>query len=197
MSLSEREKFIALISNDTLKKSDAIIILEGDGFNRISHGAFLFKNNWAPLIVISGGIDKPPHSLPAKVMLPELLKFGLKENSVLLEDRSMNTREQAIEIMKLAKERDWKSIIMVASHYHEYRAYLTFLKGMQEVGLKISIINSPARDLKWFEDDESAGGKRADVLEKEFEKIDEYALKGHVVSFREAIDYQLFKEFQK
>ncbi len=196
MSLSEREKFIALVSNDTLKKSDAIVILEGDGFNRISHGAFLFKNGWAPLIVISGGIDKPPHSLPAKVMLPELLKLGIKESSVLLEEKSMNTREQAVEIMKMVKEKNWKSIIIVASHYHQYRAYLTFLKGMKEAGLDILIINSPARDLKWFEDDEKASGKRVDVLEREFEKIEEYSLKGHIASFEDVILYQIWKEAQ-
>jgi uncharacterized SAM-binding protein YcdF (DUF218 family) len=197
MSLSIREKFIVLVSNDTLKKSDAIIILEGDGLNRLSHGAFLFKEHWAPTVVISGGINKPPHSLPAKEMLPELLKFGVAEGSILLEEKSMNTREQAVEIIKLAKDKKWQSIIIVASHYHQYRAYLTFLKGMEEVGLKISIINSPARDLKWFKGDESAGGKRADILEKEFEKIEEYSLKGHIASFEDAVEYQKWKEEQR
>lgn len=194
MSLSAREKFIAMVSNDRLKKSEAIIILEGDGLNRVAEGARLYKDGWAPLVVISGGIDKPPHSLPAKQMLPALLSFGVPERAIFLEERSMNTREQAVEIMKLVKERKWRSIILVASHYHQYRSYLTFLKAMNEAGLKISIIVAPERNLSWFADEQDAGGRRVDVLETEFEKIETYKASGHIVSFEEAIEYQEWKE---
>ena len=34
MHLTNREKFIALTDNDGIQNSDAIILLEGDGFNR-------------------------------------------------------------------------------------------------------------------------------------------------------------------
>lgn len=198
MTLSTREKFVILISNDTLKKSDAIIILEGDGLNRIRWAGELFKNKWAPKVVISGGIDKKPHSIPAGEMFQSLLDEGVPQESILLEEKSLNTREQGVEIMKMVKDRNWKSIILAASHYHQYRAYLTFLKTMYEANLKISIINSPVRDLPWFQSSEEAGGKRFDILEKEFEKIEKYGKEmGHQATFEEAIDYQIWKENQK
>ena len=39
MSLSKREKFIALVDNDGLLKSDVIVLLEGDGYNRYQKAA--------------------------------------------------------------------------------------------------------------------------------------------------------------
>ena len=32
--MTERERFIAVVDNDILRSSDAIILLEGDGLNR-------------------------------------------------------------------------------------------------------------------------------------------------------------------
>jgi uncharacterized SAM-binding protein YcdF (DUF218 family) len=187
--LSPREKFICLVSNDSPKKADVIVILEGDGLNRIEKGAELYKAGFAPVVVISGDIDKKPHSIPAAEMKPYLIKAGVPDESIILEEKSMNTREQAIEINRLAVDNKWHSIIMVASHYHQYRAYLTFLKPILDNKQNVRLINCPARNLSWFLNDESAGGKRSDVLENEFEKIEAYRLNGHQPSYEDAIKY--------
>jgi uncharacterized SAM-binding protein YcdF (DUF218 family) len=188
------EKSIFVVNNDSLKKCDAVVVLEGDGFNRISEGARLFKDGLAPFIIISGGINNPPYSYPAATMLPKLLELGIPENSVILEDKSMNTRDQAINIMEMAKVKGWKRIILVASHYHQYRAYATFLRAMQEAAINIEIINAPARQLSWFLEDEQ--GKRIDLLEGEFERIKIYGEKGHLASPEEILEYQIWKENQ-
>ena len=193
--MTDQEKFICIISNDRLKKSDAIIILEGDGFNRIAQGAKLFKEGWAPFVIISGGVVNPPHSIPAQDMLSHLIEAGVPENNIILEEKSLNTRDQGVEIMKLANEKKWKRIIIVASHYHQYRAYLTFLKAMRDSGSTLEIINAPARDLLWFSNDEQ--GMRFDLLKGEFERIHAYAQKGHIASFEDALEYQKWKESQK
>jgi len=196
IQLSEREKFIVLVSNDRLKVSDAIILLEGDGFSRVKKAIELFHNNWAPCIILSGGIVNHSYgSYHVRDLYPLLISGNIPGSSVIIEEKSQNTREQAIEIIALAKENHWKRLILVASHYHQFRAYLTFLKVMFDNGSDVEIINAPSNQLDWFNDE--GWGKRYDLLVKEFEKIDEYIKSGHISTFVEAIEYQLWKERQK
>lgn len=194
--MTDQEKFIVLVFNEPLKNAEAIILLAGDGFSRCQHAAWLYKQGWAKKIVISGGIANYNYgSYPAKELLPELIKLGVKKSDVILDEQSMNTRDQAVNIVKLAREKKWKKIILVASHYHQSRAFLTFLQARKEARIKIQIINSPVSNLSWFV--KNKWGKRIDLLEFEFNKIKLYAAKGHLASFAEAIKYQEWKEGQK
>lgn len=194
--LTEREKLIALVDNDCIKISDAIIILEGDGLNRIPKAVELFNKGLAKKCVFSGGIINLEYgSFPFSMALPKLLSYGIPGEAIIHEGSSQNTRDQAIEIIKLAKQNRWNKLILVASHYHQYRAYLTFLKEIEDTNSDIVLYNAPAKDLKWFE--ETSWGRRFDLLESEFERIDKYSSLSHLTSIKNAIEYQKWKEQQK
>src|SRR5262249_49763242 len=144
-------------------------------------------------IIVSGGLDTPQgDAVRASTMKRHLCAAGVPDSSILLDDKSLNTRDQAVEIMRWAVERRWRSALLVASHYHQYRAYLTFLKGMQEAEYELCLINAAVRDLPWYRDD--GWGRRLDLLDEEFDKIERYQLKGHVASFADAPEYQRRKE---
>jgi uncharacterized SAM-binding protein YcdF (DUF218 family) len=194
--MTPKEKFLCILPNTPLEKGDAIIVLEGDLLVRIKEGARLYKEGWAPLVVLSGGDEKQPnYAIPAKRMLPHLVQEGVPREAIILEERSQHTRDQAVEIMKLAKEHGWKSIIIVASHYHQFRAFLTFLKAMREANLELRLINAPARDLHWWE--VTGRGLRIDNLAVELQKIDKYRDElGNVASYEEGIEYLQWKESQ-
>tara|TARA_B100000965_G_scaffold109039_1_gene90166 strand:- start:594 stop:1223 length:630 start_codon:yes stop_codon:yes gene_type:complete len=193
MSLTIREKFIALVDNDGLLDSDAIVLLEGDGFNRYKKAADLYLNGLAKRIIFSGAItDYDYGSFPFKDILPKLLSAGVPKNAIIHEKKSKNTREQAVEVIKLAESRKWKKIILVATHEHQYRAYLTFLKEVLETNKEILLFNSPVRNLKWFEN--NVWGRRFDNIDKEFDKIEKYMEMGHLASYQDAINYQEIKE---
>jgi len=191
--MTEREKFIILVNNEPLKKADAIILLEGDGFFRLFHAVKLFKEGWASKIVVSGGINNKSYgSFPVKEIVPELLKMGIASDNIIMEEVSQNTVEQARNIITMAENKKWKKIILVASHYHQFRAFLTFLKIMKNSNTNLFIINSPARELPWFH--KNKWGRRFDLLDVEFEKIEKY--KNDVASFAEGIAYQQQKEMK-
>ena len=174
--MSLQEELFALIAKDVPQKGDAIVVLEGDGLARVDRGAELYKNEFAQTIVLSGGLTNPPFSVPAPEMKQRLLELGIPESTVTLEGRSQNTREQAAEVLKLVKEKNWQSLLLVASPEHQARAFLTFLKAMNEAGLQIRIYNTPvAREQK--------------DMTSEVAKIGEYAAKGHVASYEEGIEY--------
>jgi hypothetical protein len=193
--ISLREKFISIVDNDYLTPSDAIILLEGDGDSRCLHAIKLYKEGFSNKIIFSGGLtDLKYGSYPYEYILPILLKNGVKKEDIIHEDKSTNTLEQAIEIKKIIKSFGWKKIILIASPYHQYRAYLTFLKSIDYNNDRVVIYNSPAKGLSWFE--ENKWGRRLDLLELEFEKIKIYSNQGDLETFEEAIEYQKWKEVQ-
>ena len=193
--LTPREEFIILVDHDTIKPSDVIVLLEGDGLFRVKHALELYHAKYSKRILFSGGINNTRYgSFPQEYIIPELLKGEIPREDIIIEGKSLNTREEAIEVMGLCRQNSWKRIILVASHYHQYRAYLTFLKAMQESGMLIEIMNGTSHNLKWFE--ETGWGKRFDLLEQEFIKIEKYRELGHLSTFGEAIEYQKWKEQQ-
>lgn len=186
-------ELMAIVYNDLIKKSDAVVCLEGDGYSRINQTVKIFKDSLAKNILISGGFTGlPPFTIPASKMSKRIPK-SIPKNKIIIEENSKNTYEQGREVMKIIKNRKWKKIILVASHFHQPRAYLTFLKAMRDAKLKIQIFNAPARNLSWF-DKTALGETRLKLLGDEFKKIDEYIKKGHLISIADAIRYQKWKE---
>ena len=195
MNTKELEKIqlMALVGGDVIEKSDAIVCLEGDGYNRLDWTIKLFQEGLADKIVVSGGYNNPPFSIPAEKMAERLIKRGIPPERIILEKKSQQTREHAVEIMKVGKEKNWKNIILVASHFHQARAYLTFLKAMEDAKSKVYIFNAPVKNMPWFKKT-NVGLTRFQLLIKEFKKIGDYIKKDHLVSIKKAIEYQKFKE---
>ncbi len=193
--ITDREKILAIVDNDCLSPSDAIVLLEGDGFDRFRKAVSLYKQQKAPKIIFSGNItDYNYGSFPFAEVLPRMLDAGVPEADIVHEDCSLNTREQAIEVVKMAQQRGWKKLILVASHEHQYRAYLTFLREVLDTQSGITLYNAPVRNLEWFVD--KGWGTRFERLEAEFDRIEKYTAMGHLATAEEVIDYQKWKEQQ-
>ena len=193
--ITDREKILAIVDNDCLSPSDAIILLEGDGFDRFRKAVSLYKQGQAPKIVFSGNItDYDYGSYPFAEVLPRMLEAGVPEEDIIHEDKSLNTREQAVEVVRMAQERGWRKLILVASHEHQYRAYLTFLREVLDSKSGITLYNAPARNLDWFVD--KGWGTRFERLEAEILRIEKYSELGHLANAQEVIDYQKWKEAQ-
>jgi uncharacterized SAM-binding protein YcdF (DUF218 family) len=104
--MTEREKFIALVDNDLIIKSDALVLLEGDGNHRVDKAMGLINSNWADFLVFSGGItDYSYGSYPFKDIRGDFELKGLNFKNLILEEKSTNTLEQAQNVIALASER--------------------------------------------------------------------------------------------
>lgn len=191
--ITDREKIMAIVDNDCLTKSDIAVLLEGDGFFRFSKAVELYHQRVVSKILFSGNnIDKSYGSYPFEETKPYIISSGVPEEDIIHEDKSMNTRQQALEVVKMAIENGWKKLVLVASHEHQYRAYLTFLREVIDTKSDIILYNAPVRNLKWFSD--SGWGTRFDRLSNEFERIEKYSLMGHLANADEVINYQMWKE---
>ena len=193
--ITDREIIMAIVDNDCLKPSDAIILLEGDGFHRFQKAVDLYKKGYGKKIVFSGAIvQKEYGSYPFEEIKPFILNAGVPEEDLIHEDKSLQTQQQAVEVVKMAIENGWKKLALVASHEHQYRAYLTFLREVLNTKSGILLYNAPVRNLNWFVD--SGWGMRFDRLKAEFERIEKYSAFGHLANAREVVDYQQWKEKQ-
>ncbi len=191
--ITEREQIIAIVDNDCFMKSDAAILLEGDGFNRFRQAVDLYRKGLVEKIVFSGNIiDKTYGSYPFEEVRPHIINAGVPEKDVIHENKSQHTRQQAVEVVKMAMERGWKKLALVASHEHQYRAYLTFLREVIDSNSGIAIFNTPVRNLNWFIDD--GWGIRFERLTVEFDRIEKYFQMGHLANAKEVIEYQKWKE---
>lgn len=191
--ISDREKILAIVDNDCLTPSDAVVLLEGDGFFRFSKAVDLYKKGLAKKIVFSGNvIDKDYGSFPFEEVKPYILEGGVPEKDLIHEDVSQHTRQQAVEVVKMAMANGWKKLALVASHEHQYRAYLTFLREVIDTNSGIILYNAPVRNLNWFVD--SGWGVRFERLTAEFDRIERYTAMGHLASAEEVIEYQKWKE---
>lgn len=189
------DKFIVLVSFDKIKNADAIIYLEGDGYNRLDKVFELYNNGHANKIVFSGGIEDLNYgSYPGDKIIPLLIKKGVKKSDIILEDKSLHTGEQAINVIELCEKKKWKRILLVASHYHQFRAFLTFFNVLHDKNMHrvLDIINVPVRNLSWFE--VNPWGTRFEILETEFNKMYKYISKDLDNHFYNIIEYYKWKE---
>ena len=145
----------ALIVEDPLEKSDAIVILSDDNFyaDRATRAAELFRQNLAPLVVASG-IRLRPNAGIAELMTHDLIERGVpRERIVPFPQEADDTREEAEALRKLVQERNWKSLIVVTSNYHTRRAKYIFARVF---GAGITVRIASARDgdfdpAHWYE----------------------------------------------
>ena len=191
--ITEREQIMAIVDNDCLTKSDAAILLEGDGFFRIEKAVELYNKGIVSKIVFSGNVvDKDYGSFPFEEVKTYILNGGVSPEDLIHEDNSRNTREQAVEVVKMSQKNGWTKLALLASHEHQSRAYLTFLREVLDTKCGLILYNAPVRNLRWFVD--SGWGIRFERLSAEFERIEKYSAMGHLANAKEVIEYQKWKE---
>lgn len=135
-----------LSPQDPLEKADAIVVVSGgDTDARISEGVKLYQQEWAPIIIFSGAAAEGDVS-NALAMKRIAIENGVPEDSILIEEESKTTTENAEFTAEIIKKESLNSIILVTSPYHQRRAY-TLFRGF--LGEDFKIINHSAKDLTW------------------------------------------------
>lgn len=136
------------ISRDGCKTVDAIVAVSGgDTAARTNHAIELYKNKWAPLLIFSGAAEDKSGPSNARAMYSIALEAGVPSKDILIEETSVNTRQNAQNTNQLLTYKNIKSVILVTSGYHQRRASLEFHKRIDSS--TIAIQNSPTWDKDW------------------------------------------------
>ncbi|MBC7384747.1 MAG: YdcF family protein [Cryobacterium sp.] len=130
-----------------LPASDAIVVLAGGRGRIAAAGDFWFRyyereegdsTEVAPLLYISGMGPNSNWATFAKSVRPGILR-AMKPLNVVLETESRNTEENALWVVKNARLRGWKRIVLMTSPYHMRRSRYIFGKVLAESGQKLDV----------------------------------------------------------
>ena len=191
------ESVMAVLDHGPLQKADAIVVLCGeDAEARVNMAVGLFASGGAPKIILSGKPHDGKHLLGAEFLKGRVMAKGVHPDAIVVENESANTREQAVNIARMAADHGWQRIIIVPSPYHTYRAFLTFVQALKDIGHdhKVHVVCAPASQAPWFRPPPGMNRERVALLNDELAKVEEYRAKGHVASFQDALAYQRYWE---
>ena len=148
------------IPTGELPTAEAIVVLGGatrpqkpprpwidllDEGDRIIHGAQLYNQGKAPLLIMSGGrIDwqsstdqTRPNQNPLESESAEMAKLaealGVPSTAILQDPTSLNTYENAVNVKKILQNRGIKRVLLVTSAMHMPRSIAIFKKQGIEV----------------------------------------------------------------
>jgi uncharacterized SAM-binding protein YcdF (DUF218 family) len=126
-----------------LPTADAIVILGGatrsqayprpdvdfaDAGDRVWYGATLYRAGKAPKIIVSGGriAWKGGGTPEAEDVSKLLVAMGVPDVDIIPEGNSFNTRDNAVNVLKILKEQNFKRILLVTSAMHMPRSMAIF-----------------------------------------------------------------------
>lgn len=137
---------IFLSPQDKLEKADMIVVVSGgETKERVKEGVWLYKSGYASKILFSGAAAEGDVS-NALSMKRIAMRDGVAAGDIFIEEKSMDTAQNAEFSAKIIRENNVKSIILTTSPYHQRRAYIHFRKNL---GKDFKIINRSAKDSSW------------------------------------------------
>jgi uncharacterized SAM-binding protein YcdF (DUF218 family) len=174
-----------LVYEDSLQKSDAVVVLAGARVQRWLEGVELYREGWAPAILISPGIIEDAelrlHNMgirfptDAELARDAMIQMKIPSAAVETLPGSLdNTAQEAAAVHELANARHWSRLIVVTSKYHTRRSRFAFIREFS--GSHVQILMRASRY------DTSTPGRwwtrRADIryVMSELEKLVAYRL---------------------
>jgi uncharacterized SAM-binding protein YcdF (DUF218 family) len=118
------------------KKSDLIVVLGGEAQSRAELAAKFFADGYGTNIIVTGigDWDRTRHYLTNSGVPPEV---------IVVDQEALNTRENARNTARLARERGATNLLLVTSWFHARRAARTFQT--LEPQFNITVAQAPYR----------------------------------------------------
>jgi uncharacterized SAM-binding protein YcdF (DUF218 family) len=129
------------------RRADGIVVLTG-GSSRVSDAMELLAAGYGRRLLISG-VHPTNAASDISRSLPD--NQSLLRCCVDLDRSAVNTRSNAAEARRWARERGFKSLIVVTSNYHMPRAILELSHAMPDIALiPFAVVGDKWRDEPWW-----------------------------------------------
>jgi len=139
-----------LVREDPLERADAIFVLAGSNVERWLEAVDLYREGWAPRIVLSRGpVEEAEVTLEARgVHYPTsaelaratILQMKIPDTAVLLlPDSCDNTAQEAHALHGMASRAGWQRLIVVTSKYHTRRSTFAFRREFRDTPIRVLI----------------------------------------------------------
>jgi len=143
------------------EKADLIVSLGGGSSNRVHKASELYAQGLAPnvLLIGAGGYDAKtnPHSSDWHIRF--LIEHGVPDNMLVFDAISRNSWEEAVNTLRLMRERNWRRVLVVSDPPHLRRLAWTWGKVFEDSGKEYRLIAAPLEGWdpgRWWQNDYSA-----------------------------------------
>jgi len=173
--------------NQSLEKSDCILVLGSHDLRVAEKGAELYLQGWAPILIFSGGLGNLTKGIwedaEADKFATVAEKMGVPREAMLIENKSTNTGENILFTQQLLKEKgiNPQTFIVVQKPYMERRSYATFKKHWPDKKL---IVTSPQIPFNEYPSNEIPLEEVINIMVGDLQRIKIYPEKG----------FQIFQE---
>jgi uncharacterized SAM-binding protein YcdF (DUF218 family) len=140
-----------MVDTDAMRRSGQLEL--NDAVDRISRAAILLRTGQARVALLSGGNVFPsPGEVPEAELLAGWLRDqGIPADRIATEQRSRNTRENALESASIIQSRKWRRVLLVTSAWHAPRALGCFrAAGLSPDLLTVDHRAGTGEGLKWL-----------------------------------------------
>lgn len=152
-----------------LAKADAIVAISGGETQaRTEEAVQLYEAGWAPILIFSGAAADPNGPSNARAMANIAEAQGVPTTAIFLDETSINTNENAINVAAIIHRNQLHSIILVTSPYHQRRAEIAFHRAL---GAGFPIINHSSYDSQWRRSDWWATSYSRNLTYSELQKV--------------------------
>jgi len=144
-----------LVVADPLRRADAIVVLGGGVFDedlpslsttaRLVHGLRLHRRGYAPVVILTGGNPVEPKVPESAVMRRVAEELGTKPDVLIVETAAARTATQSEAVARIARARGIRSILLVTSAEHTFRATRVFRKTGLDVASAPPVYERPPR----------------------------------------------------
>lgn len=133
-----------LVAEQPLQKADAILVLGGTRFERPLEAIDLYKEGWAPRVLLvrqisdAGEILLQARGVPfireIDVQIDVLTRLGVPREAIQILDEENSTKDEADALRDLMVTNRWSRAIVVTSKQHTRRAGLVMRRRLEPIG---------------------------------------------------------------
>lgn len=134
-------------------KKDVIIMIDGGDNGRYTEAGRLYQEKYGKKVMISPAIEQKGGLNNVQAVKDA----GVPDDAIIKETKSTSTYTNATETLKLMKENNLKSAIVVTSDYHATRTKFIYNRVNKNYGYDITVLGIKDKDgKKW---NETSNGK--------------------------------------
>lgn len=137
------------VVDDRLEKAQAIVVLGGDSVrgDRVRHATELYRQDWAPRIVLSGPALRADFS-EGELMQRQAVQLGVPAaHLIVVPHQATSTLEEALALRAALAQHNFRKVIVVTSNFHTRRARRIFLAVYRPQGTQV--LMSAASDVNF------------------------------------------------
>jgi uncharacterized SAM-binding protein YcdF (DUF218 family) len=155
-----------LVANDRIERADVIVVLSGNTLARSKGAARLYRQRYAPLLIVNGGQQSEYFELltgerayDSELTARVLARLGVPRDAMVRFDSMNGTRDEALAFRQYVATHPVRKAILVTSHLHSRRARWIFRRALTGTGVEVMAIDMPQPDVNvqdWWQRPDAA-----------------------------------------